>query len=70
MAVTPISAAHERMTLTLPSILDTHQIFLHLTGPEKYRTLEKAMADGPAGEMPIRYILKQNHTPVTICWAP
>ncbi len=70
IAVTPVAAAHERMTLTLPTILDSHQIFLHITGQEKYRVLEKALAEGPAEEMPIRYILRQNLTPVTICWAP
>ncbi|WP_457575067.1 6-phosphogluconolactonase [Desulfolithobacter sp.] len=70
IAVTPVAAAHERMTLTLPAILDSYQIFLHITGWDKYRVLEKALANGPAEEMPIRYILRQNQTPVTIYWAP
>lgn len=70
MGIAPLSAPHERMTLALPAILDAAQIFLHLTGPDKKDVLAQAQADGPPEKMPIRYILRQQTTPVTIYWAP
>ncbi len=70
LGIAPLSAPHERMTLTLPAILDAAQIFLHLTGPDKKDVLAQAQADGPPEKMPIRYILRQQTTPVAIYWAP
>jgi 6-phosphogluconolactonase len=58
MGIAPISAPHERMTLTLPVILESKQIFLHITGQNKKDVLEKALGDGPVEEMPIRFILQ------------
>ncbi len=70
MGIAPLTAPHERMTLTLPAILDTKQIFLHITSPKKQDVLKKAMAEGPPEEMPIRFILRQQTTPVSVYWAP
>jgi 6-phosphogluconolactonase len=70
MAITPPAAPYERMTLTLPAILDARRIFLHITGEKKKEVLEKALADGPAEAMPIRFILRQKKVPVSIFWAP
>jgi len=71
--ITPVTAPHERMTLTLPAILDSKQIFLHITGQNKKEVLEQALASGPAEEMPIRFILQQQtqkqKTPFSIYWA-
>jgi 6-phosphogluconolactonase len=70
MGIAPLTAPHERMSLTLPVILDSRQIFLHITGREKYDVLQEALADGPTIEMPIRFILRQQTTPVSVFWAP
>jgi 6-phosphogluconolactonase len=70
MGIAPLTAPHERMTLTLPAILDSRQIFLHITGQEKKDVLQNAQAEGPVEEMPIRYILRQQTTPVAVYWAP
>ena len=70
VAVTPPSAPHDRMTLTLPAILDAGRIFLHITGEDKRRVLQKALQEGPAEQMPIRYILRQQTTPLEVFWAP
>ncbi len=70
VAISPPEAPHERMTLTLPILLDTRQIILHITGNDKKAVLEKALAPGPVEEMPIRCFLRQNRTPVHIYWAP
>jgi len=70
MGLAPLTAPHERMSLTLPAILDSRHIFLHITGREKKAVLEKAMADGPAEEMPIRFVLRQQRVPLSVYWAP
>lgn len=70
MALAPLTAPHERMSLTLPVILGSRQIFLHIVGQEKKDVLEKAMADGPIEEMPIRFILRRQVAPLGIYWAP
>ncbi len=70
VAVTPPDAPHDRMTLTLPVILDAERIFLHITGEDKRRVLQKALQEGPAGEMPIRFILRRQTPPLEVFWAP
>ncbi len=70
MGIIPLTAPHERMTLTLPAILDARQIFLHITGQNKKDVLQQAQDDGAVEKMPIRFILRQQTTPVSIYWAP
>ena len=70
MSIVPPAAPHERMTLTLPAILDSGQVYLHITGQEKKDVLQTALAEGPVEEMPIRFILRQRITPVSVFWAP
>ena len=70
MGLAPLTAPHERMSLTLPVILDSRQLFLHIVGQEKKDVLNKALTDGPFEEMPIRYVLKQQSTPISVYWAP
>lgn len=70
MALRPPSAAHERMTLTLPAILNSRQLILHLQGEAKKDTLVRAQEAGDAREMPIRFVLRQNSTPLAVYWAP
>ena len=70
IGIKPANAPFERMSLTLPALLNTTRIILHITGAEKRSTLDKALTAGNPAEMPIRYILKQKLTPVHIYWAP
>jgi len=70
MAIVPRVVSLDRMTLTLPAILNSRQIFVHITGEEKRRVYEKALAEGPLEAMPIRAILGQEAVPVTVYWAP
>ena len=70
MGITPSIAPYPRMTLSLSSILHSNQIYLHITGDEKKRVVQQALIDGPAEQLPIRYILHQKKTPVLILWAP
>jgi 6-phosphogluconolactonase len=66
----PPAAPYERMTLTLPAILASRQIFLPLQGEAKKQIVARALQAGDAKEMPIRFILRQQSTPVTIYWSP
>jgi 6-phosphogluconolactonase len=70
MAMAPVAAAHQRMTLTLAAILGSRQLFLHLQGDEKKGVLARAMEAGDPREMPIRFILRQETTPLAIYWSP
>lgn len=70
MGLAPLTAPHERMSLTLPVILASKQLFLHITGKEKKEVLAKTQADGASEEMPIRFVLRQQSTPLSVYWAP
>jgi len=61
-AVTPLAASHDRMTLTLPAILDCEALFLHIRGADKQRVLEQALQPGPVTELPVRAVLHSQHT--------
>jgi 6-phosphogluconolactonase len=62
----PVTAPHRRITLTLPAVLASRQIILHLCGDEKRAVLENAIQ----AQYPVAAILQQTTTPVTIWWAP
>lgn len=70
MGIKPLSAPHERMTLTLPAILNSSRIFIHIRGEEKRSAYAKTVSNGPPDEMPIRFILGQTSVPVSVYWAP
>jgi len=67
-ALRPQTAPHERMSLTLPALLDAREVILHITGPEKKTVLERALDAGPPEEMPIRFVLRQQTVPVAVYW--
>jgi 6-phosphogluconolactonase len=67
LAVTdPVTAAHQRITLTLPAVLNSRGIIIHITGDEKKLVIASARHQ----HHPIAAILAQNTTPATIWWAP
>jgi 6-phosphogluconolactonase len=63
LAVEPKTAPYQRMSLSLPRLLNTRHLFLHLVGSNKLPVLNKAMAGQDATEMPIRAFL---HHPVAL----
>ena len=69
-AVDNYDAANQRVTLTLKRLLAARALYLHIEGEEKVRTLEQAEATGPVEDMPVRAILRQTQTPLTIYWCP
>jgi 6-phosphogluconolactonase len=65
----PQHAPFARMTLTLPTLLQSKQIILLLTGDEKRQIYNCALEKGPVSELPIRSILHQSKTPVAVYWS-
>lgn len=67
LAISAPGAGEPRLTFTLPVLLKASQILLHIEGPEKRATLDKALGEGPIEDMPIRAILRST-APVTLYW--
>ncbi|WP_416305091.1 6-phosphogluconolactonase [Neptunicella sp. SCSIO 80796] len=67
IAVTPGTAPHQRMSLTLPALLTSQNIFLHLTGDSKMQVLQQALDGDDELAMPIRAVL--NRADVELIWA-
>jgi len=63
-------AGEPRLTLTLPHLLATRFLALHIEGQGKMDTLDKARAPGPADAMPIRAVLDRAASPLNVYWAP
>lgn len=57
VAVRPLHAPHERMTLSLPVVLGAGRRYLQIVGPRKLEVLRQAQAGGEVAEMPIRAVL-------------
>jgi 6-phosphogluconolactonase len=70
IAMRAASVTEPRVTLTLPVVLDTGFIALHIEGEEKRAVLDAALSPGPTLEMPVRAVLGQEQVPVAIYWAP
>lgn len=66
LATAPVAASHARITLTLPAVLDSLEIVLHVTGQAKRAVLECAVAR----DYPVARVLTQQTTPLSIWWAP
>ncbi|AXR06832.1 6-phosphogluconolactonase [Salinimonas sediminis] len=68
IAVQPTTAPHQRISLTLPALLNSRNIFIHLTGDAKKRVLEEAIANDTELDKPVTAVV--NRAPVTLMWAP
>ena len=66
LATSPDTAPHERITLTLPRLLRSTIIFLHLTGTSKLQMLEEVLEGRDIYEFPIRSVLQQKVTDLEI----
>lgn len=59
-------AGEPRITLSLPRLLDTRALYLHIEGADKKDVLAKAQA---GEDFPIAAVLKQDRVPVDVYWA-
>jgi 6-phosphogluconolactonase len=69
VAVTPTVAPHERISMTLPRLLNTERLIIHISGENKQKVLDQAQAGTDPTELPIRSVLQQSQVPVTVYWA-
>jgi len=70
IAVTPVHAAHQRISLTLSRLLNSRRIILHISGEGKLKVLEAALAGDDELALPVRAILRQQQTPLAIYASP
>ena len=69
LAIHAPGAGEARITLTLPYLLNTDGLYLHIEGEEKAVVLDAALSEGPVEDMPIRAVLRSGQT-VTVYWCP
>jgi 6-phosphogluconolactonase len=69
LAVEPQTAPYQRMSLSLPRLLNSRHIFLHLVGSNKLTVLYKAMAEHNRLAMPIRAFLHHPVAQVTVMYS-
>ncbi|TPW27909.1 6-phosphogluconolactonase [Pararhizobium mangrovi] len=62
-------AEEPRLTLTLPQLVASTMLVLHIEGGNKREALDRAREPGPASEMPIRSILDAVERPLEVYWA-
>lgn len=68
LAVQPTTAPHQRMSFSLSALVQSKNIFLHLTGENKKTVLDQALASDDVRAMPISAVLK--NADVELVWAP
>ena len=61
------ASGEQRITFTLPSLLESDFLALHIEGEDKRLVLAKAEDDGPVEAMPIRGVLRAA-APVSLYW--
>lgn len=64
-------AGEPRITLTLPTLLDTRSLYLLVSGEKKRDLLADArLGLGAAQHYPVRAVLTQSRVPVAVYWCP
>ena len=69
LAIRAPGAGEPRITFTLPRLLRTDRLYLHIEGEEKAAVLDTALGEGPIEDMPIRAVLRSGHA-VNVYWCP
>lgn len=66
----PKDAPYPRVTFTRAAILSARALMVMITGDDKRRVLEGAIADGAGSKLPVGRILAEVEQPIDIHWAP
>lgn len=69
IATDPVTAPHERMSLTLRGLLGSRRVVLMLSGPAKWQVYQRARLLGSHAEYPVRAVLDQTEVPVDVYWS-
>lgn len=67
--VTPPQAPHERISMTLATLLSSERLILAISGQDKRHVLNCA-AQGTNAELPISYVLNQSGVLLDVYWHP
>ncbi len=70
IAISAPGAGEARVTLTLPTLLNTASLYLHIEGAQKADTLNKSAAGSEIAEMPVRAVLTQKQKTIQLYWCP
>ncbi len=63
----PVTAAHMRITQTLPQLLKTSFLAIHIIGQDKWKILEPILEQAQAqDQFPISHFIHQDITPVSV----
>ena len=64
-------AEEPRITFSLPALLDTRALYLHIEGDSKRELLKEArLGTGKGIDYPVHAVLIQQQTPVSVYWCP
>jgi 6-phosphogluconolactonase len=69
VTMTAPGAPEKRLTFTLPILLDSNFVVLHIEGEDKKKALAEAEKPGPVKDMPIRAFLRARE-PIILYWCP
>ena len=64
------AGAGERLSMTIPAVLDSRWIVLLIESPKKLDVVARAREQGSIAELPVRAVLDQSAVPVEVWWAP
>ncbi|MHC1480650.1 6-phosphogluconolactonase [Frateuria aurantia] len=64
-------AGEPRITFSLPALLDTDALYLHIEGEAKREVFKRAeTGEGEGRQYPIRAVLTQQRTALSVFWSP
>lgn len=69
VAITPSTASHPRMSLTLQALLSAQHLYLHIEGEKKRQVYEEALKGNDMLELPIRAVLHQENKMIEVYYA-
>lgn len=69
LAVTPTSAPHQRISLSRTRLMNSRQLYLHISGASKAAVLNTALHQPPTATKPISFFLHQSDVPMQVVLA-
>ncbi|MCV6606475.1 MAG: 6-phosphogluconolactonase [Porticoccaceae bacterium] len=66
LAIKPPVAPHDRITLSLPAILNSRYLALHFEGDSKWRVFQKALGMAAQTSYPVSAVLRQDRAAVNL----
>jgi 6-phosphogluconolactonase len=69
IAVTPLTAPYERLSLTLSALMTSGHVFVLIFGEDKAQVLQTALSANDASTYPIAAVLNQERAPVSVIYS-